>query len=192
MPIQYLYPENAISPNCGFSLSAMSVSLAVNFLLIDSILGGNAIAQTFNGRTGNVFPETNDYSFNQISGTLGLGQIPLGGDDQSYLRGDGSWAYPLSMTTTQYGDYPALDTDITIFCAGSGAQSITLPTDAGVYVGKTYVVKLTGVGPITVHTSSTEYSGSITLSTAPSASHTGGHVTLQWDGSDYWILDYAA
>ncbi len=192
MPITYLYPENPVSPNCGFALWAMAVNMANNFLKIDTILGGDAIAQSFNGRTGDVFPDTNDYSFNQISGTLGLGQIPADGTDQTFLRGDGSWSVPLRMTTTQAGDYQPLNTDETIFCNGSGPQTITLLTDDTIYVGKRYYVKLIGTGSATVLTSSTEMSGSIPLTTAPGASTVGGHLNIQWDGYNWWLLSYTA
>jgi len=143
---------------------------------------------SFNNRSGVILPQTNDYSFNQISGSLGLGQIPVDGTDQTYLRGDGSWSVPLRMVTTQSGNYNPLEIDETIFCNGTGPQIITLPTDDGIYVGKRYTIKLTGTGPVTVLTFSSELNGVLSLDVPPGSSSAGSAVTVQWDGSEYWML----
>jgi hypothetical protein len=60
--------------------------------------GGGAVSSVF-GRTGAVIAVSGDYSFSQISGLLGLSQIPAGGSPTTFLRGDGSWATPAGAGT---------------------------------------------------------------------------------------------
>jgi len=189
------------TPSISLTQSGEVVSLGVVTEIVDtaSITFSDDTVQTtawpgttyviaFNDRYGRVYPIANDYSFNQISGLLGLGQIPAGGNDTTYLRGDGSWAVPSITTTNQSGDYTPLVSDDTIFCTGISHQTITLPTDGSIYVGKIYTVKVTGTGPVTVLTSGPEYSGSLYSSSFPNSSSLGSAVTLQYDGTEYWIL----
>lgn len=77
--------------------------------------GGGAVDSVF-GRTGVVTAQTGDYNFSQISGALGLGQIPAGGSSTTFLRGDGVWATPASGSGT-----------VTSVAAGTGLTASPSP-----------------------------------------------------------------
>lgn len=73
---------------------------------------------SFNGRSGAVTPQTGDYSFSQIAGTVAAGQMPLfgaavngavpasGGGSATFLRADGVWAgitFPVTSVNGRSG-----------------------------------------------------------------------------------------
>src|ERR1035437_1216412 len=93
-PVPAYYPGAIETPFLNLSLIGMSDDLAENFIVLDTQVSGSSVF-SFGGRIGIVMPQTNDYSFNNIAGLLSLGQIPAGGDDTTFLRGDGSWASPV-------------------------------------------------------------------------------------------------
>ena len=92
--------------------------------------------------------------------------------------------------------YVATPADSTIFFSGvmDGTQGITLPT-TGLTPGKVISVKVTSAdataGPLNINTgNAAEYAGNPQLYSIPGGAKVGGSVTLEWDGSAWWLLVY--
>lgn len=80
---------------------------------------------------------------------------------------------------TQTTTYTATEFDHTINC--NGTFTVTLPT-TGIVIGQEYYIKNIGIGIITVaSTVNIDFGPTVTLSTQ------GQSVTVQWDGTQYWI-----
>jgi hypothetical protein len=97
--------------------------------LIGSLVSTNDVTSVF-GRTGAITAQTGDYSFSQISGSVGIAQIGASGSPSSsnYLRGDGSWSVPggsgiSSPVTTAAGNPFIFNTDLQFGGAPNGGAN---------------------------------------------------------------------
>lgn len=104
---------------------------------------------TFNGRTGNVVPVTNDYSFSQLSSTLSFSQL-----NSSYLQGNGTKLQTFSTGTPNAGDCAQFDSNGSLVSSG-------IPCGSGggggyglVYVGEGITGNGAAATPIRLDTSS--------------------------------------
>jgi hypothetical protein len=92
----------------------------------------------------------------------------------------------------------------TFVCVASTATTLTLnnpnsvadthaaAANTGVPVGKRYTIKNIGTGtPINVFTGNAgEFAGNPQIFSVPGGAAYGGFVTVEWDGSHYWMLGY--
>jgi hypothetical protein len=104
---------------------------------------------------------------------------------------------PTAAPNTVSVSYEANPADSVILYSGvmDGSQAITLPT-AGLAAGKIMTVKVistdTGASALNVATSNAaEYAGNPQLFTTPAGAAMGGVVSLVWDGSAWWLLEYS-
>jgi hypothetical protein len=81
--------------------------------------------------------------------------------------------------STQTATYAVLPTDHTINC--NGTFTVTLPT-TNIEVGQEYYIKNIGTGTITVFsTVNIDFASTVSLNVQ------GQSITVQWDGTQYWI-----
>lgn len=92
------------------------------------------------------------------------------------VNAQAGFATAITIKTTTYA---ATATDHTI--NGNGTFTITLPT-IGIVVGQEYYIKNIGIGVITVSSSV-----NIDFALTASLSTQGQSITVQWDGTQYWI-----
>ena len=108
-----------------------------------------------------------------------------------YVQGGPSrFAGLATNIVSKVGAYTATVNDYTILC--NGTFTVTLPTATtflsgadpqGVKIGQVFVIKNTGTGTITVSsTANIDGSTSFVMSTQYQS------VTVQWDGTQYWII----
>jgi hypothetical protein len=171
-----------------------TTALATDAFVQAAVSGGVAGVSSFNGRTGIVVPATNDYSFSQISGTLGTGSGgtgSTGGTGYRYANGASADTYSTTVPYTSVSGgigtlYKLLSPYVSTTESGtSGQNTITVASATGISAGQVAVgtgipslTFVTGVSGTTVTLSAnttTTPSGTVTFSTE----NTGSTSTVQ-------------
>lgn len=117
------------------------------------------------GRSGTVAAQTGDYSFPQISGTLGFSQAPPGGTSSTFWRGDGVWATPAGggAVTSVFGRTGA----VAATSGDYGVAQITgaAPTASPTFTGTATIAGAYITGTLADGTNAVGTSGQILTST---------------------------
>jgi len=129
-----------------------------------SVPGAAGAVSSVFGRTGGVVATSGDYSFSLISGTLGLGQIPTGGTNATFLRGDGVWAAGSAPVSSVFGRTGSV-------VATSGDYSFSLLS------GSALATQLPGFGVTTVYGTSCTIGGASCTPSVPVGNLPGSGVT---------------
>jgi hypothetical protein len=79
--LYFFYADNA-RYDVRLSGGGITTPFTIGDVLLSDPAGFTATVSTFNGRTGNVSPATDDYNFNQLAGTVNIGTQIGAGDKQ--------------------------------------------------------------------------------------------------------------
>lgn len=184
-----LYDENTAI--IAFGVNACGKAIA-------SLGGRTVVSKSYYLGTGSLYPITSSWSINSLSASYAPCNCPIMQTGSTYPI-TASWAlytvtssyiqvsnvsYPIKTVTS---DYNVVKGDYTILCNASGGRfDVKLPSATSVYSQIFNIKKIDTTGNhIHVYTSAGNY---IDYDLTQSIAHRGTNMSVQSDGTQYWIL----